>query len=109
MLKPLLCIRVDDGVRFKSLIISRVWRRWLKEFFPAPNSRPKWISECRYVKVEDVVFVTQPDTPRGRWPLGRIVEVYPGGDGHTRVAKVACGVKTVLRPISKLIPFGINC
>ena len=43
----------------------------------------------------------QPDTPRGRWPLGRIVEVYPGRDSHTRVAKVACGIKTVVRPINK--------
>ena len=30
-------------------------------------------------------------------------------DGHTRVTKVACGVKTVVRPINKLIPLGINC
>ena len=51
----------------------------------------------------------QPDTPRGRWPLERIAEVYPGRDGHTREAKVACGVKTVVRPINKLISLGINC
>ena len=51
----------------------------------------------------------QSDTPGGSWPLGRIVEVYPGRDGHARVAKVACGVKAVERPINKLIPLGINC
>ena len=50
----------------------------------------------------------QPDTPRGHWPLERIAEVYPGRDGHTLVVKVACGVKTVVRPINKLIPLGIN-
>ena len=89
-------------------IISRVWRRWLKECIPALNSRPKWTSEFRDLKVGDVVLVIQPDTPRGRWPLGRIVERYPGRDGHTRVSKVACGVKTVVRRINKLIPLGIN-
>ena len=89
-------------------IISRVWRRWLKECIPALNSRPKWTSEFRDLKVEDVVLVIQPDSPRGRWPLGRIVEVFPGRDGHTRVAKVACGVKTVVRRINKLIPLEIN-
>ena len=89
-------------------IISQVWRRWLKECIPALNSRPKWTSEFRVLKVGDVVLVIQPDTPRGRWPLGRIAEVYPGHDGHTRVAKVACGVKTVVRRINKLIPLGIN-
>ena len=85
-----------------------MWRRWLKECIPALNSRPKWTSEFRDLKVGDVVLVIQPDTPRGRWPLGRIAEVYPGRDGHTRVAKVACGVKTVVRRINKLIPLGIN-
>ena len=89
-------------------IISGVWRRWLKECIPALNSRPKWTSEFRDLKVGDVVLVIQPDTPRGRWPLGRIAQVYPGRDGHTRVAKVACGVKTVVRRINKLIPLGIN-
>lgn len=87
-------------------IISRVWRRWLKECIPALNSRPKWTSEFRDLR--DVVLVIQPDTPRGRWPLGQIAEVYPGRDGHTSVAKVACGVKTVVRRINKLIPLGIN-
>ena len=86
-----------------------MWRRWLKECVPALNSRPKWTSEFRDLKVGDVVIVVQPDTPRGRWPLGRIVGVYPGRDGHTRVAKVACGVKTLVRPITKLIPLEIDC
>ena len=35
--------------------------------------------------------------------------VLAGRDGHTRVTKVACGVKTVVIPINKLIPRGINC
>ncbi|PFX12373.1 hypothetical protein AWC38_SpisGene23689 [Stylophora pistillata] len=38
-------------------IISPVWRRWLKEVIPALNSRPKWTSECRDLKVEDVALV----------------------------------------------------
>ena len=89
-------------------ITSQVWRRWLKECVPALNSRPKWTSEIRDLKVDDVVLVIQPDSPRGRWPLGRVTEVYPGRDGHTRVAKIACGAKTVVRPITKLIPLGID-
>ena len=89
-------------------IISQVWRRWLKECVPALNSRPKWTSANRDLKVDEVVLVIQPDSPRGRWPLGRVTEVYPGQDGHTRVAKVVCGAKTVVRPITKLIPLGID-
>ena len=89
-------------------IISQVWRRWLKECVPALNSRAKWTSENRDLKVDDVVLVIQPDSPRGRWPLGRVTGVYPGRDGHIRVAEVVSGAKTVIRPITKLIPLGIN-
>lgn len=49
---------------------------------------------CSYV--DDVILVIQPDSPRGRWPLGRATDVYPGRDGHTRLAKVAYGAKTVV-------------
>ena len=89
-------------------IISQEWRRWLKECVPALNSRPKWTSINRDLKVDEEVLVIQPDSPRGRWPLGRVTEVYPGQDGYTRVAKVVCGAKTVVRPITKLIPLGID-
>ena len=40
---------------------------------------------------------------RGRWPSGRVTEMYSGREGHTRVAKVVCGAKTVVRPITILI------
>ena len=88
-------------------IISQVWR-WLKECVPALNSQPKRTSENRDLKLDNAVLVIQPDSPRGRWPLGQVIEVYPGRDGHTRVAKVVCGAKTFVRPITKLIPLGIN-
>ena len=57
-------------------------------------------SEFQDLKAGDVVLVIQPDTPRGHWPLQRIAEVYPGCDGRTHVAEVACGVKTSVRPIN---------
>ena len=34
------------------------------------------------------MLVMNGETVRGHWPLGRIVAVYPGSDGHVRVADV---------------------
>ena len=45
---------------------------------------------------------------RGKWPLGRIVEVMPGQDGKVRVAKVLVGGKTVNRPVIRLCPIVLN-
>ena len=88
-------------------IMSRVWDRWLKEYLPTLNTRPKWTSVVQDLKDGDVVMVLDKDLPRGKWPLGRIVTTYPGKDGHSRVAKVQLGSKTAIRPIHKLVPLRV--
>lgn len=85
-------------------LISRVWSRWLREYLPMLNTRPKWTEVVNDLKKGDIVLVLEQNLPRGKWPLGRIVETYPGKDGHSRVVKVQCGEKTVVRPIHKLLP-----
>ena len=68
-------------------LITRVWQRWLKEYLPTLNARPKWSDVVKDLKEGDVVLVLDKDIPRGRWPLGRITECFPSKDGHTRVVK----------------------
>lgn len=85
-------------------LLSQVWSRWMKEYLPTLNKRPKWTEIVKSMKEGDIVLVLDPQLPRGRWPLGRIVQTFPGKDGHTRVAKVQCGGKTLVRPIHKLVP-----
>ena len=85
-------------------LISRVWSRWLEEYLPTLRARPKWTQTVKDLKEGDIVLALEKDLPRGRWPLGRIVETFPGRDGHTRVAKVQCGERTLVRPIHKLVP-----
>ena len=83
-------------------LISRVWSRWLTEYLPTLSTRSKWKETVKDLKNGDVVLALENDLPRRKWPLGRIVETYPGRDGHTRVAKVQCGERTLVRPIHKL-------
>ena len=85
-------------------LLNQVWSRWLKEYLPTLNRRPKWTEIVKNMKEGDVVLALENNLPRGRWPLGRIIETYPGKDGHTRVAKVQCGDRTLIRPIHKLVP-----
>jgi len=68
------------------------------------NTRQKWSGVVKDLKKGDIVLVLEPNLPRGKWPLGRIVDTYLGKDGHFQVTKVQCGEKTVVRPIQKLIP-----
>jgi len=68
------------------------------------NSRKKWTAQQRNVKVGDVMLLLSPDTARGKWPLARVLEVYPGKDRHVRVVKVQVGDHTYVRPIHRLCP-----
>ena len=70
---------------------------------PTLRARPKWTQTVKDLKEGDIVLALEKDLPTGKWPLG-IVETFPGRDGHTRVAKVQCGERTLVRPIHKLVP-----
>ena len=50
------------------------------------------------VKSGDIVLAVSSDTPRGRWPLGRILEVYPGKDGHIQSVKLQVGKNSTQDP-----------
>ncbi|XP_052820244.1 uncharacterized protein LOC128246076 [Mya arenaria] len=85
-------------------LMRHFWQRWLKEWLPSLAPRRRWFQGKRDLAVGDVVLVVAPDTQRGQWPLGRIVEVYPGVDGHVRSARVFVNGKDMKRPIVKLCP-----
>ena len=89
--------RVQDLVR-------HFWKRWLRERLPGLSARKKWHRERPNIQTGEVVLLISSDTPRGSWPMGRVVEVYSGDDGRVRVVKVQVGQGTLIRPISKLCP-----
>ena len=88
-------------------LLSHFWKRWIREWLPRLSARSKWCKPYNNFAVGDVVLVMSPDTPRGKWPLGRVMEVYPGKDGFVRVVKVLVNGKEISRPISKLCPLEV--
>jgi len=85
-------------------LIRHFWHRWLSEWIPGLRSRKKWRLSSHDFAVGDTVFVIQSDTARGNWPLTKIVEVYPGSDGHVRVIDLQIGKTVFKRPITALCP-----
>ena len=83
-------------------LTRHVWRRWLREYIPTLQPRRKWTRERTDFAVGDVVLVVDPNTARGHWPLGRILEVFPGKDGHVRVVRVRISNQTFIRPVTRL-------
>ena len=49
-----------------------------------------------------MVLVSEHAVPRGFWPLGRIVKVFPGHDNVVRSAEVKTKFGVMKRPVTKL-------
>ncbi|XP_060882006.1 uncharacterized protein LOC132953650 [Metopolophium dirhodum] len=80
------------------------WRRWSQEYLNTLQVRGKWTKDSNHVEVGNMVVVKISDTPPLTWPLGRMIEVYPGTDNIVRVAKVRTNQGVFTRPVVKLVP-----
>lgn len=83
-------------------LADQFWRRWLKEYVPGLACRQKWARETRNLACGDLVILVEEDMPRGKWPLGRVVEVMPGPDGRVRSARIRVRGGEVHRPARKI-------
>ena len=83
-------------------LASVFWRRFVAEYVPTLQNRPKWRRSQPSIKLGDIVLVSDINLPRGEWPLGRITELQHGQDGHVRIVKVLVAGKERLRPITRL-------
>ena len=83
-------------------LMNHVWRRLVKENLPTLTKRSKLSKQGDSMKVNDLVWILKHLTPRGIWPLGRIVETSPGKDGPVRVVKVKTAYGTYVHPVAGL-------
>ena len=89
-------------------LIRHFWYRWLREWIPSLSPRRKWFNEQKNIKIGDVVLLISTDSIRAHWPLGRVIEVYPGKDGQVRSAKLQIGENQYVRPLVKLCPLELD-
>ena len=79
------------------------WKRWLSDYLPELQRRSKWLKIRESLAIGDLVLILNENTPRGLWPLGVVVEVFPSKDGLIRSVKVRTKVTELVRPISKIV------
>ena len=106
---PIVCEETDKPLSFNSWkevqkVSNHFWKRFLKEYLPTLDRRQKWNKATSPLKVEDIVWLLQDFTPRGRWPVGKITATHPGKDGVTRVCTVKTAYGTFERPAVSLSP-----
>lgn len=91
--------------RFRKVqaLVHQFCLRWKEEYLKSLHMRYKWKFPQRDIQKDDIVVIRHETLPPTSWKLGRIENVYPGPDGHTRVADVRIENSVVRRPITKLV------
>lgn len=79
-----------------------VWNRWLRQYLPGLIPRKKWFHSISNLKIGDLILVVDYSVPRGCWPLGRVLGVFPGQDNIVRSAEIKTKSGVLKRPVTKL-------
>ena len=83
-------------------LASLFWKRWRREYLPLPQKRHKWNTPKENIRIGDLVLLADETTPRGKWPLGRVCNVFKSNDDKVRSVEVRIHNKVLKRPITKL-------
>ena len=75
---------------------------------PTNFSRPKE-RDNEMLKLGDLVIILVKHTTRSHWPLGQIVDAYPGKDNIVRSVKVRTPNDKHVRPSGHLCLFEASC
>ncbi len=70
---------------------------------PNLQIRQKWKTEEANLQIGDTVMIVDQQLPRSLWPVGRIVQVFPGSDRRVRSAEIQIKDKTYTRPVTKIV------
>ena len=81
---------------------THFWNRFLREYLPTQQVRCKWHKTSKNLQVDDLVWILEDFTPRGLWPLARVIQVFPGTDGIVRSVKLKTSFGERIRPVVKL-------
>lgn len=89
-------------------LFQSFWKRWNEEYLSSLINRPKWNTVQRDFKIGNMVIIKEDNLPPSKWKLGRIVQIFPGSDGHVRTVEVFTMKRIYKRPITKLalLPWG---
>ena len=79
---------LNGMVERKQSLLGQFWKQLLKENLSTLRQRSKWQNSIDVLKQNDVVWLSEPITPRGIWPLDVIDEVLPSKDGIPRSFRV---------------------
>lgn len=87
---------------------QQFWKRWSLEYVAELQRRTKWKTDADDIKLDSLVLIKEDNLPPLKWRLGRIIRVFPGKDGISRVAEIRTQAGTIQRAFSKICPLPLT-
>lgn len=84
------------------------WQHFRKSYLPQLSQRAKNMVAQTNLQHNDVVLVSTQNTSRNYWPLGLVVEVFPGADGLVRAADIRINKTVYRRSVRHLVKMPIQ-
>uniref|UniRef100_A0A914QM23 Integrase catalytic domain-containing protein n=1 Tax=Panagrolaimus davidi TaxID=227884 RepID=A0A914QM23_9BILA len=71
-----------------TVCLDRTWTRWRKEYLTKLRETSQFLHKQKGLQlipeVGEIVLIEEDEVPRGRWRMGKIIEVHESRDGHIR-------------------------
>lgn len=85
-------------------MVQSFWKRWQSEYLSQLQVRQKWNTSSPSLQKGTLVILKQDNLPPLQWPVGVIMELFPGNDGVVRVVTVKTKTGIYKRPVVRLCP-----
>ena len=69
-------------------MVQSFWTRYQKEYLHTLQQRKKWKTPTDNISIGDIVLLHEDNVPTNKWPIGCVINVFPGTDGNVRAAEV---------------------
>ncbi|XP_028042588.1 uncharacterized protein LOC114252289 isoform X2 [Bombyx mandarina] len=84
------------------------WKRWSKKYVVELQTRTKWKTNQSDIALDTLVLIKDDNLPPLKWKLGRVIKVFPGNDGVSRVADVRTATGILRRSFAKICPLPLQ-
>lgn len=78
-------------------MVQHFWKLWHKQYLVQLQNRPKWRKDLPNIQKGTLVLMKEDNVPPLKWPMARVVEVFPGRDGKVRALSVKTSRGFIIR------------
>lgn len=89
-------------------LYQQFWNQFSKQYISQLHQQYKWKGAPCTISVDTLVLIKNDSQPPCKWPLGRVVTLFNGKDGITRIAEIKTAKGTITRSVRHLCPIPVQ-